>query len=433
MASFCPAGVPARGRPAHAPSTRCSTCCGRATRHRVPVVPQGARTGLSGAANAVDGCIVLSLVADGPDPARSTPSTSIAVVEPGVVNAELSRGGRRARALSTRRTRRRWEICTIGGNVATNAGGLCCVKYGVTADYVLGLEVVLADGEAAAHRPPHRQGRRRLRPDPAVRRLRGHARRRSPRRRSRCGRAGAARSPLAADFATAADAATRGRADHGVGHAARRCWSSWTGHRSGRSRPTATWACPRTPGRCCSPPSDSARPAPRRPRRHRRAVRGSGRHRGRRGRGRRRVRDCCSRPGGWRCPRSSALGATMIDDVARAPRPARRPARRHRADRRATRAPDRLSAATPATATCTRPSSSTAATPTAAARAQVAFDAIMALGAGARRHHHRRARRRPAQADLAGARARPGRRGDAARHQGRSSTRSGILNPGKVF
>src|SRR4029079_2688237 len=39
-----------------------------------------------------------------------------------------------------------FEICSIGGNVATNAGGLCCVKYGVTTDYVLGLDVVLADG-----------------------------------------------------------------------------------------------------------------------------------------------------------------------------------------------------------------------------------------------------------------------------------------------
>ena len=41
-----------------------------------------------------------------------------------------------------------FEICSIGGNIATNAGGLCCVKYGVTTDYVLGLQVVLADGTA---------------------------------------------------------------------------------------------------------------------------------------------------------------------------------------------------------------------------------------------------------------------------------------------
>ncbi len=41
-----------------------------------------------------------------------------------------------------------FEICSIGGNVATNAGGPCCAKYGVTSDYVLGLTVVLADGSA---------------------------------------------------------------------------------------------------------------------------------------------------------------------------------------------------------------------------------------------------------------------------------------------
>ena len=41
-----------------------------------------------------------------------------------------------------------YEICSIGGNIATNAGGLCCVKYGVTTDYVLGVQVVLADGTA---------------------------------------------------------------------------------------------------------------------------------------------------------------------------------------------------------------------------------------------------------------------------------------------
>ena len=57
-------------------------------------------------------------------------------------------GGARSTASGTRRIPRRFEICSIGGNLATNAGGLCCVKYGVTTDYVLGLEVVLADGRA---------------------------------------------------------------------------------------------------------------------------------------------------------------------------------------------------------------------------------------------------------------------------------------------
>ncbi len=71
-----------------------------------------------------------------------------------------------------------WEQCSIGGNIGTASGGLCCVKYGVTAEYVLGLDVVLADGRLLTHRPAHRQGRRGLRPHPAVRRLRGQPRHR---------------------------------------------------------------------------------------------------------------------------------------------------------------------------------------------------------------------------------------------------------------
>jgi FAD/FMN-containing dehydrogenase len=49
-----------------------------------------------------------------------------------------------------------YDWCTVGGNLSTNSGGLCCVKYGVTTDYVLGLEVVLADGRVL------RTGRRRV-------------------------------------------------------------------------------------------------------------------------------------------------------------------------------------------------------------------------------------------------------------------------------
>ncbi|MEE4542195.1 FAD-linked oxidase C-terminal domain-containing protein [Streptomyces sp. V4-01] len=115
-----------------------------ATALRVPVVPQGARTGLSGGANATDDCIVLST-------ARMDrildidPVERIAVVEPGVVNAVLSRAVGE-RGLCYPPDPSSWEMCTIGGNIGTGAGGLCCVKYGVTAEYVLGLEVVLADG-----------------------------------------------------------------------------------------------------------------------------------------------------------------------------------------------------------------------------------------------------------------------------------------------
>lgn len=115
-----------------------------ATAARVPVVPQGARTGLSGAANAVDGCIVLSL-RKMDRIVEIDPVDRVAVVEPGVVNAVLSRAVAE-RGLYYPPDPSSWEQCTIGGNIGTGAGGLCCVKYGVTAEYVLGLDVVLADG-----------------------------------------------------------------------------------------------------------------------------------------------------------------------------------------------------------------------------------------------------------------------------------------------
>lgn len=115
-----------------------------ATAYRVPVVPQGARTGLSGGANAVDGCIVLSL-AKMDRILEIDPVDRVAVVEPGVVNAVLSRAVAE-QGLCYPPDPSSWEQCTIGGNIATGAGGLCCVKYGVTAEYVLGLDVVLADG-----------------------------------------------------------------------------------------------------------------------------------------------------------------------------------------------------------------------------------------------------------------------------------------------
>ncbi|MFI6161954.1 glycolate oxidase [Micromonospora haikouensis] len=116
-----------------------------AARHGVPVVPQGARTGLAGAANAVDGAVVLSTVAMDRI-LEIDPVARIAVVQPGVVNATLA-GAVRREGLYYPPDPGSWESSTIGGNVATNAGGMCCVKYGVTTEYVLGLEVVLASGE----------------------------------------------------------------------------------------------------------------------------------------------------------------------------------------------------------------------------------------------------------------------------------------------
>ncbi|MBQ0829025.1 FAD-binding oxidoreductase [Streptomyces tagetis] len=143
MASFCPAGTPAA---VVLPRTveEVQHVLRTATDLRVPVVPQGARTGLSGAANATDGCVVLSLTRMDRI-LEIDPVDRIAVVEPGVVNAVLSRAVEE-HGLSYPPDPSSWETCTIGGNIGTASGGLCCVKYGVTAEYVLGLDVVLADG-----------------------------------------------------------------------------------------------------------------------------------------------------------------------------------------------------------------------------------------------------------------------------------------------
>lgn len=116
-----------------------------ASAHRVPVVPQGARSGLSGAANAVDGCVLLSL-AGMRDVVEVDAANRLVVTQPGVLNADLSRAVAE-HGLFYPPDPSSWEFCSIGGNIATNSGGLCCVKYGVTTDYVRGLEVVLASGE----------------------------------------------------------------------------------------------------------------------------------------------------------------------------------------------------------------------------------------------------------------------------------------------
>ncbi|GAV44463.1 FAD-binding oxidoreductase [Streptomyces acidiscabies] len=143
MASFCPAGTPAV---VVLPRTveQVQHVMRVATELGVPVVPQGARTGLSGGANASEGCVVLSLVKMDRI-LEISPVDRIAVVEPGVVNATLSRAVNEY-GLYYPPDPSSWEMCTIGGNIGTASGGLCCVKYGVTAEYVLGLDVVLADG-----------------------------------------------------------------------------------------------------------------------------------------------------------------------------------------------------------------------------------------------------------------------------------------------
>ncbi|WP_243230716.1 FAD-binding oxidoreductase [Microbacterium sp. CIAB417] len=115
-----------------------------ASETRTPVVVRGAGTGLAGAANAGEGEIVLST-------RRMTriheirPDDLLAVVEPGILNAELNaalapHGVWWAPDPASR------DISTVGGNIATGAGGLLCAKYGVVRDAVLGVDLVLADG-----------------------------------------------------------------------------------------------------------------------------------------------------------------------------------------------------------------------------------------------------------------------------------------------
>lgn len=115
-----------------------------ATAHRIPVVTQGARTGLSGGANAVDGALLLN-VAGLTEILEIDPVNQVCRVQPGVINADLKES-LAAEGLAYPPDPGSVAISTIGGNVATNAGGMCCVKYGVTKDYVRALTVVLADG-----------------------------------------------------------------------------------------------------------------------------------------------------------------------------------------------------------------------------------------------------------------------------------------------
>jgi glycolate oxidase len=116
-----------------------------ANRARFPVVPRGAGTGMSGGSVPVAGGVVLSLERmnriieiDG--------ENMIAVVEPGVVTGDLQREVE-AQGLFYPPDPASHQFCTLGGNVAECAGGLRAVKYGVTKDYVIALEVVLPTGE----------------------------------------------------------------------------------------------------------------------------------------------------------------------------------------------------------------------------------------------------------------------------------------------
>jgi glycolate oxidase len=107
----------------------------------VPVVPRGAGTGLSGGANAVTGCVVLDVAAMD-QVLEIDPDNLLAVVQPGAVNNDV-KAAVAAHGLWYPPDPASAPWSTIGGNVSTNAGGLCCLKYGVTRDWVLGLRAVV--------------------------------------------------------------------------------------------------------------------------------------------------------------------------------------------------------------------------------------------------------------------------------------------------
>ena len=185
-------------------------------------------------------------------------------VDPAALVARVSRGcstprSRRPPANTgsgIRRTRPRFEICSIGGNLATNAGGLCCVRYGVTTDYVLGLEVVLADGRAVRLGGRTIKDVAGLRPEAAVRRLRGHPR-------------GDHRGRPAAPAAPGPGRHRRGdiRRRRGGGRAVAAidgddpsgaCSNSWTGAPSRPSSGSGRWASAPASGPCSWPRPRSA-------------------------------------------------------------------------------------------------------------------------------------------------------------------------------
>jgi glycolate oxidase len=115
-----------------------------ASEHRIPVVTRGAGTGLAGGAIGSAGEIVLSTLAMNRI-LEVNVDDELAVVEPGIINDDLN-DALAPRGLWFAPDPASKAISTVGGNIATNAGGLLCAKYGVTREAVLGLKVVLADG-----------------------------------------------------------------------------------------------------------------------------------------------------------------------------------------------------------------------------------------------------------------------------------------------
>ena len=283
---------------------------------------------------------------------RDRPENLCVIMQPGVINADL-KAAVAAEGLFYPPDPASYEMCSIGGNLGTNAGGLCCVKYGQTRDWVLGLEVVLADGTVI------RTGGRNVK-DAAGYSLthlfvgsRGRWRS-SPRRRSGSDRAPPPRSTLLAFFATLDAAGDAVAGDDPCGARRRSRWSSWTGTRSSRSTTCTSSGLDRDAAAMLMVESDAA---------GRRGRRGDGRRRGRIARGRRhrdrarrgpaRRPTGCARRAGSRCARSSGWGPCGWRTSASRARGCPSCSRASSGSPRPTASASRPSG-TPATATCTR-------------------------------------------------------------------------------
>ncbi len=116
-----------------------------ARKHGVPVTARGAGTGLSGGAIPCEGGVVIVTTRMNRI-LELDPANRIAIVEPGVINLDISRAAA-PHGLYYAPDPSSQKACSIGGNVAENAGGPHCLRYGTTTNHVLGLEIVTADGE----------------------------------------------------------------------------------------------------------------------------------------------------------------------------------------------------------------------------------------------------------------------------------------------
>ncbi len=116
-----------------------------ATKHRTPVVTRGSGTGLSGGSVPVEGCMVLCTARMNQILELDTANLTM-LVEPGVINNEVAMKADSV-GLFYPPDPGSMKVSTIGGNVSENSGGLRGLKYGVTRDYIMGLEIVLATGE----------------------------------------------------------------------------------------------------------------------------------------------------------------------------------------------------------------------------------------------------------------------------------------------